>query len=374
MYFFLSGKLWVISSVIIIILSTCLTQSHAKAPNPLLENFEPHHIVDTTDELVANHTMTKLVDHLIDKLHHQMLKVFRTHVSDKAFRQQGCHLRNKYALGIPNLETQRVLRKTLLDRLVRDVSARVDSRAGGSQDGMEPSPTRPPYALTGAQRPRYRGSTYKWLHRTRAWYILAAAYVAAACLSSKLSEVAIILRILTACATSLNVWLSDGYHNPDLKTPNQLSAQTELKWIRGDFLGISLVLCTTLWLWSSNVGWAAGLKGVGVAGGICTALVGLFSLKAAPKNAGYVAVQVLMAVQFIGLLGYLVWAILSTPTLFHSYWLTTLIYFIYAPGFVLYILKWPKNEKFGYHEGFHTSVIAGHVASMLFDLRYIWVK
>ena len=45
------------------------------------------------------------------------------------------------------------------------------------------------------------------------------------------------------------------------------------------------------------------------------------------------------------------------------------IFGIYAPGLFLYVLKKPKSQFFGFHEYFHTSVIAGHIASMLFDLR-----
>mmetsp|Transcript_1488 Transcript_1488/g.4204 ORF Transcript_1488/g.4204 Transcript_1488/m.4204 type:complete len:111 (+) Transcript_1488:163-495(+) len=48
-----------------------------------------------------------------------------------------------------------------------------------------------------------------------------------------------------------------------------------------------------------------------------------------------------------------------------------IIFWIYAPGLILYVLKKPKNQTFGFHEWFHSSVIAGHIASMIFDLRNI---
>ena len=48
-----------------------------------------------------------------------------------------------------------------------------------------------------------------------------------------------------------------------------------------------------------------------------------------------------------------------------------IIFFVYAPGLLLYVLKWPKSNFFGFHELFHTSVLAGHVVSMACDLRDI---
>ena len=45
-----------------------------------------------------------------------------------------------------------------------------------------------------------------------------------------------------------------------------------------------------------------------------------------------------------------------------------LIFALYAPGLVFYVLKKPKSDRFGFHEYFHTSVLAGHVTSMIFDL------
>ena len=47
------------------------------------------------------------------------------------------------------------------------------------------------------------------------------------------------------------------------------------------------------------------------------------------------------------------------------------IFWIYAPGLILYVLKKPQSQTFGFHEIFHTSVLAGHVASMALDLRDI---
>ena len=39
---------------------------------------------------------------------------------------------------------------------------------------------RPPYALSGLERPTHRGAVMGFLHNTGAWYALSAAYVAAA--------------------------------------------------------------------------------------------------------------------------------------------------------------------------------------------------
>ena len=48
-----------------------------------------------------------------------------------------------------------------------------------------------------------------------------------------------------------------------------------------------------------------------------------------------------------------------------------LIFALYAPGLVFYVLKKPKSERFGFHEYFHASVLLGHMSSMLLDLRAV---
>ena len=44
------------------------------------------------------------------------------------------------------------------------------------------------------------------------------------------------------------------------------------------------------------------------------------------------------------------------------------IFWLYLPGLLLYVLKKPKSPTFGFHEYFHSSVLAGHVSSMVLDL------
>ena len=69
--------------------------------------------------------------------------------------------------------------------------------------------------------------------------------------------------------------------------------------------------------------------------------------------------------RFVGFLGYLV----SLSVRFAPF--STIIYWGYAPGLILYVLKQPKNLFFGFHELFHTSVLAGHLTSMFCDFREI---
>ena len=73
-----------------------------------------------------------------------------------------------------------------------------------------------------------------------------------------------------------------------------------------------------------------------------------------------------LAVQFVGLLGYLVSVALLSPSPACS-----AIYAAYIPGFIMYATKFPKNSRFGYHEYFHSSVLVGHLVSMAFDLQRI---
>jgi hypothetical protein len=150
---------------------------------------------------------------------------------------------------------------------------------------------RPPYMLSKESRPRWRGKCYGVLHRTGAWYGLVIAYLAAVAvlLSRGAHQGAVLcfsLRVFHAISTSLNVWLSNGFHNPDKRAPGDpctavvgympilcavwsrslsqvcvcldssgaLSEAAETRWLKADFVGISLVLSCSLWLWSANAG------------------------------------------------------------------------------------------------------------------------
>jgi len=206
-----------------------------------------------------------------------------------------------------------------------------------------------------------------WLHNTRSWYLLSLAYVAAAWFLPTrlhLSPRELLLRALAAAASSANVLISDGYHNPDKRGPAAYTPDAELRWLRLDYVGISSVLTTLLWLWSSNLNFPGAMAACSWASGISTALVAIFSRVWVPEKAGHYAVKGIMAFQFVGLLGYLAAFAIPRPCSVNR-----IIFAIYMPGLLMYVLKKPKSAVFGFHEYFHTSVIAGHVASMLLDLR-----
>jgi len=176
------------------------------------------------------------------------------------------------------------------------------------------------------------------------------------------------LRVGAALASSANVLISDGYHNGDIRGGDGYTVKAETTWLKWDYIGISSVLTSLLWLWSSNLGWAGHLKAVSMAGGIATGLVALLSFLVVPRKAGHTSVKILMAIQFVGLLGYLI-SLLSSAASACAF--NGIIFWVYAPGLILYVLKKPQNQVFGFHEMFHTSVLAGHVTSMLCDLRDI---
>lgn len=241
---------------------------------------------------------------------------------------------------------------------------------------LPPPAVRPPYLLTDLSRPLWRGRLMGWLHSTRTWYVVAAAYVAAVCLLPArvpLSPRGVLLRVLAAAASSANVLISDGYHNPDrrvgVRGAAAYTASAELSWLRLDYVGISSVLTTLLWLWSANLGSPGLMPLVSIASGVATALVALLSALWVPAKAGHNTVKGIMAFQFVGLLGYLVFGALNLAPA--ACQVNKLIFLIYAPGLFLYVLKKPKSPVFGFHEYFHASVIAGHVASMAFDLRNV---
>ena len=128
-------------------------------------------------------------------------------------------------------------------------------------------------------------------------------------------------------------------------------------------MGISLVLSTNLWLWAANLGLGPALGRLSLA---ATLHVLAQSAAVVPRMAGHVCVKLTLAAQFVGLLGYLVAraAQSSTPA-------CAAIYAAYAWGFVLYAVKFPKDSRWGYHEYFHVSNIAGNLLSMGFDLHLL---
>ena len=236
---------------------------------------------------------------------------------------------------------------------------------------------RPPYTLTGLRRPEWRGRKMGWLHRTRAWYLICIAYVLLAWqlpTPTPLTGFELSLRVSAAVASSANIWISDGYHNGDQRAlatqrAKAYSREAELFWLRLDYVGISSVLTSLLWLWSANTGWVARLRATGVVSGLCTALIAVLSCTVVPRRMGHRSVKCIMALQFVVLLGYLCWfAVLSAPAA--CLW-NTIVFWIYAPGLILYVLKKPQSPTFGFHEWFHTSVLVGHLSSMALDLRSV---
>mmetsp|Transcript_5248 Transcript_5248/g.7391 ORF Transcript_5248/g.7391 Transcript_5248/m.7391 type:complete len:292 (+) Transcript_5248:71-946(+) len=227
------------------------------------------------------------------------------------------------------------------------------------------SEERPPYALSGLPRPKLRGAVMGYLHRTKLWYFLAFGYVIAACSLLSVTDNTIfapLLRIFAASASSASVLISDGYHNPDLRG-GSVEASEELFWLRWDYVSISLILSTNLWLWSANIGFTTLLAFGAALSLLSTFAVSYASLKIVPRRKGHIFVKLTLAFQFVALLGFLVSKTITTPL-----WLCSAIYFCYLPGFLLYATKRPRNKIWGYHEYFHSSVLLGHLVSMSFDL------
>jgi len=79
--------------------------------------------------------------------------------------------------------------------------------------------------------------------------------------------------------------------------------------------------------------------------------------------AGELAIKGVMAAQYFGLFGYMVYEYLQTACAPH-----TVVWFCYLPGILLYALQWPADgPRFGAHDIFHGCVMLGHVASMVCD-------
>ena len=112
-----------------------------------------------------------------------------------------------------------------------------------------------------------------WLHRTRVWYLLAVSYVVLAVRVSPvpMSPLNVALRVMAAIATSANIFISDGYHNGDMRGERRngwggrgrseaYDPVVERRWLKWDYIGISAILTTQYWLWASNFGWVKSLE------------------------------------------------------------------------------------------------------------------
>lgn len=233
---------------------------------------------------------------------------------------------------------------------------------------------RPPYLLSGLPRPRYRGALMGVLHRTRLFYLLAAGYfIAAVRLSAAslvpLTAAGIALRFIAAAFSSANVFISDAYHNGDAD-PKTYTESNELYWMKWDYVGISAVLCYNMLVWSMNLGWAGRSRLFSIYSVACFGLVSALATKLKGDRDSYglgstKLVKYLTGTQWLPALTCLV--LCATPTsLAHG-----VIYLVYGAGLVLYLSKKPQSSVFGFHEYFHSFVVAGHLTSMGFDLADI---
>ena len=74
--------------------------------------------------------------------------------------------------------------------------------------------------------------------------------------------------------------------------------------------------------------------------------------------------KAILGIQFVFLFGYMVHDFLQTSCASH-----TVIWFTYLPGFVAYVLKYPKDGRwYGAHDVFHAFIIAGHLVSCTCDI------
>jgi len=229
---------------------------------------------------------------------------------------------------------------------------------------------RRPYLLTGLPRPKYRGALVGFLHRTKLWYIIAALYLWCSLLRSATSAVPLTavdktLRVGAVVISSANIFISDRYHNADLK-PGLYKKEHELFWMRCDYLGISAIMAYNQFIWSGNVGWHCRTRLAAAYSALCLAIVGLAAPKLSGNRDGSTKlVKYLTGTQFMPAMTYLVLTMGGALTR------NAIIYTLYASGLVLYVSKRPQSKVFGFHECFHALVVLGHLASMGFDLLEI---
>ena len=263
-----------------------------------------------------------------------------------------------FVLGRP---TKRLATPTTTYGASKRVGRGLGARGG---DGLD---RRPAYALTGWARPRFRGQLMGALHKTGVWYALITGYLAwAFSLCGSGAAAMMPPRLAVALATSTGIFISHGYHNSDQRSGGRApTVSGELKWLRLDYVSISCIISANMWLWGGNANWPKNSSLFGVICGACTAAVAAASYVVVPRAVGDRAVQVALGLQYLGCLLRLVAVSLEQT------WSCALVYLSFLPGFVLYVARYPKNDVFGYHEYFHSSVLLGHVACVLLDARFL---
>ena len=223
----------------------------------------------------------------------------------------------------------------------------------------------------GTYRPRLRGLLVSFLNKGL-WATLAVVHFGFCATLPQKSEL-IFYRSLVWTATLLNVHFSDKYHNGD--TAKKPTKELECFWLRCDFVGIAAVLAATFALWSSHFHWHGMLKPLAVLSGTCIAGVAAPAylylereFYARESELAESLIKLMFATQFFGCFSWMVYLALQTNCAVY-----TLIYFIYAPGVVLYALNWPRdNELYGAHDLFHVAVILGHLSSAFFDAWHLY--
>eukprot|EP00966_Prymnesium_polylepis_P089566 2073795-Prymnesium_polylepis.1 len=178
-------------------------------------------------------------------------------------------------------------------------------------------------------------------------------------------------RALVALTTSLNILFSSRYHNSDLLTRGQLMHErlaVETYYLRWDFVGISMVLSTTVALWACHLHWAnflAPLAALGFAANALVAWAAFAVFERSESDRGVLIIQATLGLQFLVPFCYslpLAWATTCGPHV-SSVWLTYLL------GFFFLGLNIPRDRAaFGAHDVFHVFVVLAHVVSATLDI------
>ena len=222
-----------------------------------------------------------------------------------------------------------------------------------------------------------------WL-KTR-WPFVAIVHCLVGAVVQRQEWMMLIARAFMGFATSANVIISDRYHNGDRYGHN---LEREIFWLRHDFFGISAVLTSTFCVWALHIHLPppfALLCNISVASTMTLlALAWLIYERDANGLTNYPAgqlegprtllgvslIKLIMAVQFFGLFGFMVYSYHDTPCAPH-----TVIWYAYLPGIILYALQWPADgPTIGAHDIFHAFVVLGHVLSMVCDVINLYWK
>ena len=236
------------------------------------------------------------------------------------------------------------------------------------------------YIVDGERRPKQRGALMGFVNQTNIWLLLSIFYVLAVAAVCRDCGVwpRVALRVAFAASCWANIFLSDRFHNQDLKLGmGKMNAVTEFRYLTSDLLGNAFVFSAQTLLWAINVyemcppELASCVRYTPVLAVAATSTIAylLASVPPSPETSSTWQVDasmIIMQLQLVTGLHLCYIAALGGLVGVSAIWGT------YMLGLSCYGSKKFLDDSnfinYGPHELFHVFVLLGHCSTVVYDL------